>query len=182
MALIHPYFLCFLEMPLWLMACIPNIQLWPSVKWMELENIIPSEVTQTQKDMHGMYYAWYMFTNKWILAKKKSTEYPRYTSQNSKRSTSWITQVRTPQSHLGERRKQSQVGMEGGICEGKLTSVVVEERQWDRRTWSGIGWGKRTEALRDRRKNGNRQPQEIGGWEGPLQSAPEPWEVRDSQD
>ena len=24
-------------------------------KWMELENIIPSEVTQTQKDMHGMY-------------------------------------------------------------------------------------------------------------------------------
>ena len=23
-------------------------------KWMELENIIPSEVTQTQKDMHGM--------------------------------------------------------------------------------------------------------------------------------
>jgi len=22
-------------------------------KWMELENIIPSEVTQTQKDMHG---------------------------------------------------------------------------------------------------------------------------------
>ena len=24
-------------------------------KWMELENIIFSEVTQTQKDMHGMY-------------------------------------------------------------------------------------------------------------------------------
>jgi hypothetical protein len=24
-------------------------------KWMELENIIPREVTQTQKDMHGMY-------------------------------------------------------------------------------------------------------------------------------
>jgi hypothetical protein len=24
-------------------------------KWMELENIIQSEVTQTQKDMHGMY-------------------------------------------------------------------------------------------------------------------------------
>ena len=24
-------------------------------KWMELENIILSEVTQTQKDMHGMY-------------------------------------------------------------------------------------------------------------------------------
>ena len=24
-------------------------------KWMELENIILSEVTQTQKDIHGMY-------------------------------------------------------------------------------------------------------------------------------
>ena len=24
-------------------------------KWMELENIILSEVTQTQRDMHGMY-------------------------------------------------------------------------------------------------------------------------------
>jgi hypothetical protein len=24
-------------------------------KWMELENIIPSEITQTQKNMHGMY-------------------------------------------------------------------------------------------------------------------------------
>ena len=24
-------------------------------KWMELENIILSEITQTQKDMHGMY-------------------------------------------------------------------------------------------------------------------------------
>jgi hypothetical protein len=24
-------------------------------KWIELENIMPSEVTQTQKDMHGMY-------------------------------------------------------------------------------------------------------------------------------
>jgi hypothetical protein len=25
-------------------------------KWVELENIILSEVTQTQKDMHGMYF------------------------------------------------------------------------------------------------------------------------------
>jgi hypothetical protein len=27
--------------------------------------------------------------------------------------------MRMPQSHLGERRKQSQVGMEGGAWEGK---------------------------------------------------------------
>ena len=26
-----------------------------SGKWIELENIIQSEVTQSQKDMHGMY-------------------------------------------------------------------------------------------------------------------------------
>jgi hypothetical protein len=26
-----------------------------ALKWMELENIIPSEVTHTQKDMHGRY-------------------------------------------------------------------------------------------------------------------------------
>jgi hypothetical protein len=26
-----------------------------SGKWIELENIIPSEITQTQMDMHGMY-------------------------------------------------------------------------------------------------------------------------------
>ena len=33
-------------------------------KWMELEKIILSEVTQTQKDKHGMY----VLTYKWILA------------------------------------------------------------------------------------------------------------------
>ena len=30
-----------------------------------------------------------------------------------------------------------------------------------------LGEGKRTEALRASRKNGNMQPQEIGGWENP---------------
>jgi hypothetical protein len=54
-----------------------------SGKWMELENIILSEATQTQKGL-----AWYVLTNKWILAKIKSTEYPQYSPQNSKRSTS----------------------------------------------------------------------------------------------
>jgi hypothetical protein len=48
-------------------------------------------------------------------------------------------------------------------------------------TWSGIGWGKRTEALRVSRKNVNWHPQEKGSWWA-LQDAPETWEVRDSQD
>jgi hypothetical protein len=39
----------------------------------------------------------------------------------------------------------------------------------------------RTECLRARRKNGNRQPLEVGGGQT-LQSVPEIWEVRDSQD
>ena len=34
-------------------------------KWMELENIILSEITQSQKSNHG-----YALTNKWILAWK----------------------------------------------------------------------------------------------------------------
>jgi hypothetical protein len=82
-----------------------------------------------------------------------------------------------PQSHLEERRKQSQVGREGGTWEGKWKGL------WERGTWSGIGLGKRTEALRASRKNINRQPREIGGWGTPLpQNAPGTWEVRNSQD
>jgi hypothetical protein len=48
-------------------------------KWMELENIILSEVTETPKDMHGMYslISGYL--------PKKSTEYPGYNPQNSKK-------------------------------------------------------------------------------------------------
>jgi hypothetical protein len=35
-------------------------------KWMELENIILSEVTQTKRTC----MVWYVLTNRWILAKK----------------------------------------------------------------------------------------------------------------
>jgi hypothetical protein len=54
------------------------------------------------------------------------------------------------------------------------------DREGKRGTWSGIGWGKRTEALRTSRKNGNRQLWKVGG-RGTLQNVPETWEVRDSQ-
>ena len=108
---------------------------------------------------------------------KKSTKYPRYSPQNSKSSTSWSAQMRMSQSHLGERRKQSQVWREGGTWKGKWMEWGGRERG----TWSGIVWGKRTEAPKASRKNGTRQPQEIRDW-GTLQSAPETWEVRDSQE
>jgi hypothetical protein len=43
-------------------------------KWIELENIILSEVTQTQKDIHGMYS---LISGYY----PKSSEYPQYNSQ-----------------------------------------------------------------------------------------------------
>ena len=43
-------------------------------KWMELENIILSEVIQTQKDMHGMYSLISVYY-------PNSTEYPWYIPQ-----------------------------------------------------------------------------------------------------
>jgi hypothetical protein len=100
-------------------------------------------------------HAWYIHSNKWILAKKRggSTESPRYSPQNSKSSKRWTAQVRMPQSHLGERREQSQVGTEGGKVD-RVRGSVGEERG----TWSGIGRGRGTEALRASRKNANRQP------------------------
>jgi hypothetical protein len=41
------------------------------------------------------------------------------------------------------------------------------KRTWKRGSWSGIGWGERTEPLRARRKEGNRQSWEVGGWGNP---------------
>jgi hypothetical protein len=40
---------------------------------------------------------------------------------------------------------------------------------------------KRSEVLRGSRKNGNRQPREVGSWEDPLECT-KTWEVRVSQD
>jgi hypothetical protein len=72
-------------------------------KWMELENIILSEVTQTPKYIH----AWYVLTNKWILATVL------------KKVNKLSAQEKMPQSHLGGRRMQLQVGRKGGIWEVK---------------------------------------------------------------
>jgi hypothetical protein len=50
-------------------------------KWIETEDIILSEVTQTKKHVHGMYS---LISGYW----KKITEYRRYSPHNSKMSTS----------------------------------------------------------------------------------------------
>jgi hypothetical protein len=57
-----------------------------------------------------------------------------------------------PQSHLGERRKQSQVGREGGTWEGNWKKEGREERV----TRSVTGRVRRTEALKASRRNINR--------------------------
>jgi len=69
--------------------------------------------------------------------------------------------VRVPQSDLGGRRKQSQEGGGRGVG-GK------GDREEKRGTLLGIGWmadwvRNKTEVLRNSRKNGNRQPWELGG-------------------
>ena len=53
-----------------------------ATKWMELENITLSEVTQSQKDMHGTYSLISGY-----YQKNKITEYTSYSPQNSQRST-----------------------------------------------------------------------------------------------
>jgi hypothetical protein len=73
-----------------------------------------------------------------------------------------------PQSHLRERRKKLQVerersGRESGLgwgvgVGGGRGEAVLE-----------LGEGERLNFLRASRKNGNRQPQEIGGWGNPPQ-------------
>jgi hypothetical protein len=45
-------------------------------KWMDLEYIILSEVTQSQKNAHGMHS---LISEYWL----RSSEYPRYNSQTT---------------------------------------------------------------------------------------------------
>jgi hypothetical protein len=83
--------------------------------------------------------------------------------------------METPQSHLGEESNHK----EGGRDLGRKGDRKGREEGNIIRYW--VGGGERSEALRVSRKNGNRQPWEVGG-RGTLQNAPETWEVRDSQD
>jgi hypothetical protein len=53
-------------------------------KWMELENIL-SEVTQSQKNMHGMFLLISVYEQK---TKHYGKEYSSHRPQNSKSSTS----------------------------------------------------------------------------------------------
>jgi hypothetical protein len=68
---------------------------------MELENVILREVTQTQKNIHGMYSlisGYYL--KKYRIPRIKSMEFKMVKKQKA--------QVKIPQSHLGGRRKGSE--------------------------------------------------------------------------
>jgi hypothetical protein len=71
-------------------------------KWMELENIILSEVTQTQKDMHDMY----SLMSGYYPPPPKNTVFLGYNPQNSRRLTKRRAQVRMPQFNLGRFKDQ----------------------------------------------------------------------------
>ena len=58
----------------------------------------------------------------------------------------------------------------------------MDEGLWESGTWSGTGWGKRTLLLRASKKNGNRQPQEVGDLLDPLKCTRDLAGERDSQD
>jgi hypothetical protein len=63
--------------------------------------------------------------------KKKSSEYPGYNPQTSRRLTIRRAQVRMLQSHLGGRRKKTQVRGEGR----KETEEGREGPRWERGQW-----------------------------------------------
>ena len=80
---------------------------------------------------------------------------------------------------LGREKKSITSGEGGKVLGGKVYRVVGEWGVQGNMIWYWVR--ERTEAIKARRKNVNRQPQEIGGWWEP-QNAPEMREVRDSQD
>jgi hypothetical protein len=66
-------------------------------------------------------HAWYVLTNKWILAKKKSTEYPRYSPQNLKKFNKLKVPSKNASVPLGKEKKVTTRGKGGDTWERKGT-------------------------------------------------------------
>jgi hypothetical protein len=98
-------------------------------KWMELENITLREITQIQKDMHGMYSLISGYSS-------KSTEHQSYNPQNIRSLTRRKAQVKAQQS-------------EGGRALGGRREVKEEKGNRIR-----YGLWSRTEAQKARKMNG----------------------------
>ena len=82
-------------------------------KWMELENTILREATQTQKR-----HAWYVLTNKWILEKKVQN------TQDTVHRTQNVTKLKGPSEDAlvahGREKKSITSGEGGRELEGKV--------------------------------------------------------------
>lgn len=84
-------------------------------KSIEVENIIECEVSQIQKDIHGLY-------SLKVHIIQKSTEYSGCNPQDSRSLTVRRAQVRIFQTHLGAKESTHRAGdkREGGDREAKL--------------------------------------------------------------
>jgi hypothetical protein len=85
-------------------------------KWMELENIILSEVTQSDPKGHS----WYVLTNKWILAKNKY-RIPKIESIELKKVNKLKNQSEDNSILPRREKKATQGGREGRPWVGKGT-------------------------------------------------------------
>jgi hypothetical protein len=115
----------------------------------ELENIILSEVTQTQKDTHVIFSlisSYWSKKKKYRIPKIQSTELKMFKLKGPSEDTS--VPFGKESNHKGGWREVP--GRERGWGVGRGEHDLV---------YGGEG---RTEALRASRNNGNRQPQEVG--------------------
>jgi hypothetical protein len=92
-------------------------------KWMELENIILSEVTQTQKG-----HTWYVLTNKWILAKNIQN------TQHKTKGLKKVNKLKDPSEDgsipLGREKKAIIGRAEGGREMGRRGNMEGKGRPW----------------------------------------------------
>jgi hypothetical protein len=104
-------------------------------KWMELENIILSEVTQTQKDMHGMYsHISQVLQNNHDTTNRPKEEGPSNDASIQLRRGNKIITETEKGRHMGRR-----------VEKGGRIRYWIERRKGQRaRRMSGnscVGWG-----------------------------------------
>jgi hypothetical protein len=122
-------------------------------KWMKLENINLSEVTQTQKGMDGMYLPISGYQpKKYRIPRIQSTEPKKVNKQKGPSEDASIP--------LG-REKITITGWGGGPGRGGTWMGEVRERVKGECDQVCRGRG-RSEEMRVSRMNGNRQPREVG--------------------
>jgi hypothetical protein len=103
-----------------------------------------------------------MLTNKWILAPPKRYRIHKIQSIKIKKFNKLKSLSEDTLVPLWREKKANRSG-EGGTWEGKWTVRSLGGRGEPDLV---LGEGKKAEALRSSRKNGNRQPREMGGLGG----------------